>query len=160
MMLRRKLVFTSGLKDFEMLEKLLKMMRVVKDQQPKKTMKKIDFVRNLVKKDGRLTVYQIAETVGISVDLAHSILHDDLCLGKLSARWVPKRCAQISSISEVNCQRRFCSKLKQMKTDFLIELLQEMKHGSTSMILKQNSTPNSGSHVDHLTQSNSSLRGL
>ena len=32
---------TWGLKDFEMLEKLLKMMRVVEDQQPQKTMKKL-----------------------------------------------------------------------------------------------------------------------
>ena len=53
-----------------------------------KNNEKIDFVRNLVKEDGRLTVYQIAETVGISVGSAHSILHDDLCLSKLSARWV------------------------------------------------------------------------
>ena len=50
----------------------------------------IDFVRNLVKEDGRLTIYQIAEAVGISVGSAHSILYDDLCLSKLSARWVPK----------------------------------------------------------------------
>ena len=50
----------------------------------------IDFARNLVKEDGRLTVYQIAEIVGISVGSAHSILHDDLCLSKLSAQWVPK----------------------------------------------------------------------
>ena len=35
-----------------------------------------------------------------------------------------------------------------------------MKHGSSNMILKQNSSPNSGSHVDHLAQSNSSLRGV
>ena len=55
-----------------------------------KNNEKIDFVWNLVKEDGRLTVYQIAETVGISVGLAHSILHDNLCLSKLSARWVPK----------------------------------------------------------------------
>ena len=27
--------------------------------------------------------------MGISVGSAHSILHDDLCLSKLSARWVP-----------------------------------------------------------------------
>ena len=55
-----------------------------------KNIVKIDFVRNLVKKDRQLTVYHIAETVGISVGSAHSILHDDLCLSKLSARWVPK----------------------------------------------------------------------
>ena len=66
------------------------MKRVVQDQQPQTNNEKIDFVRNLVKEDGRLTVYQIVETVGISVGSAHSILHDDLCLSKLSAQWVPK----------------------------------------------------------------------
>ena len=55
-----------------------------------KNNEKIDFIRNLVKEDGRLTVYQIAETVDISVGSAHLILHDDLCLSKLLARWVPK----------------------------------------------------------------------
>ena len=55
-----------------------------------KNNEKVDFVRNLVKEDGRLTVYQIAEIVGITVGAAHSILHDDLCLSKLSTRWVPK----------------------------------------------------------------------
>ena len=55
-----------------------------------KNNEKIDFVRNLVKEDKRLMVYQIAETVGISVDSAHLILHDDLWLSKLSMRWVQK----------------------------------------------------------------------
>ena len=66
------------------------MMKVVEDQQPQKINKKIDFVRNLVKEDGQLIVYQIAETVGISVGSAHSIVHDNLCLSKLSMQWVPK----------------------------------------------------------------------
>ena len=64
-----------------------------------KNNEKIDFVRNLVKEDGRLTVYQIAETVGISVRSAHSILHDDLCLSKLSARWVPNQLNLRSELS-------------------------------------------------------------
>ena len=64
----------------------------------------IDFVKNLVKEDRRLTVYQIAETVGISVGSAHSILHDDLCLSKLSAQWVPKalRPIQLNLRSELS----------------------------------------------------------
>ena len=37
----KKLVFASGLKDFEMIEKLLKTMRVVEDLQPQKTIKKL-----------------------------------------------------------------------------------------------------------------------
>ena len=42
-----------------------------------------------------------------------------------------------------------------MKIAFLIKLSQEMKHGFTSMIRKQNCSPNSGSYVVHLVQSNS-----
>ena len=126
-----------------------------------KNYEKIDFVRNLVKKDKRLTVYQIAETVGLSVGLAHSILHDNLCLSKLSARWVPKALGP----NQLNLRSVLSTAiLLKIEADkdrfFLIELSQEMKHGSTCMILKQNSSPNSGSHVDHLAQSNSSLRGL
>ena len=51
-----------------------------------------------------MTVYQIAETVGISVGSAHSILHDHLCLSKLSARWVPKALCpnQLNLISELS----------------------------------------------------------
>ena len=125
-----------------------------------KNNEKSDFVRNLDKEDGQLTVYQIAETVGISVGSAHSILHDDLCFSKLSARWVPKtlRPNQLNLKSELSTA--ILLKIEADKDRFLIELSQEMKHGSTSMILKQNSSPNSSSHVDHLAQSNSSLRGL
>ena len=43
-----------------------------------KNNEKIDFIRNLIKKDGQLMVYQIAETVGISIGSALLILHDDL----------------------------------------------------------------------------------
>ena len=125
-----------------------------------KNNEKIDFVRNLVKEDGRLTVYQIAETVGISVGSAYSILLDDLCLRKLSARCVPKalRPNQLNLRSELSTA--ILLKIEADEAAFSIKLSQEMKHGSTSMILKQNSSPNSGSHVDDLAQSNSSLRGL
>ena len=42
--------------------------------------------------------------MGISFGSAHSILHDDLCLSKLSARWVPKalRTNQLNLRSELS----------------------------------------------------------
>ena len=115
-----------------------------------KNNKKIDFVRNLVKEDGRLTVYQIAETVDISVGSARSIMHNDLCPTKLSAPWLPKalRPNQLNLRSELSTA--ILLKIEGDEDPFLIELSQQMKHGSTNMILKQNSSPNSCSHVDHL----------
>ena len=59
-------------------------------QTTSKNNEKLDFVRNPVKENGQLTIFQIAETVGISVGSAHLILHDHLCLSKLSPQWVPK----------------------------------------------------------------------
>ncbi|XP_068243941.1 protein GVQW3-like [Palaemon carinicauda] len=55
-----------------------------------KTLENVDALRSLVEEDRRLTVYQIAQIMIILVGSAHSILHADLGLGKLSARWAPK----------------------------------------------------------------------
>ena len=47
-------------------------------------------MQNLVEKDRRVTIDEIANAVGISHGSAFSILTEDLCLSKLSACWVPK----------------------------------------------------------------------
>ena len=57
------------------------------------TSKNVDSVRSLVEEDGRLSVCEIAQAVDISVGSAHSILHEELGLRKLSARWVSKAIA-------------------------------------------------------------------
>ena len=46
-------------------------------------------VQRYVEEDGRMTVLQIAEEVGISSGSVSSILHKSLGLSKVSARWVP-----------------------------------------------------------------------
>jgi histone-lysine N-methyltransferase SETMAR len=51
---------------------------------------KVNAVRNLIDEDQRITVIQVAESLDISCGTVHSILHEDLGLSKLSARWVPK----------------------------------------------------------------------
>ena len=50
-----------------------------------KTFENVDAVWNLVEKDSRLTVYQIAQIMETSVGSIHSILHDDLGLSNLTA---------------------------------------------------------------------------
>lgn len=50
----------------------------------------IDKVHDIVLADRRLKVREIAKMVGISVDRVHHILHEELRMTKLSARWVPR----------------------------------------------------------------------
>lgn len=51
---------------------------------------KIHAVQHLIDEDRRITINEIAVSLDISYGSAHSILHEDLGLSKLSARWVPK----------------------------------------------------------------------
>jgi histone-lysine N-methyltransferase SETMAR len=50
----------------------------------------IALVEQMFMEDCRLTVRQITTNAGISVGSVHTILHDDLKLRKVSARWVPR----------------------------------------------------------------------
>lgn len=55
------------------------------------TYENVDFIRNLVKADDRVTVQDIAKYVGISFGSVHTILSKLLELVKVSGRWVPRR---------------------------------------------------------------------
>lgn len=46
-------------------------------------------IRKMILDDRRLKVYEIAETVGISEERVRHILHEELGMRKLCARWVP-----------------------------------------------------------------------
>lgn len=120
---------------------------------------KVDSVRSLVEEDLRLTVSEIAQALEISIGSAHSILHEELGLSKLLARWVPKalRPDQLNLRCELSTV--ILTKIEANENSFLNELLLLMKHGFISMILKQNNSPNSGFLVDQLVQSSSSLTG-
>jgi len=50
----------------------------------------IDQIRELNLEDRRISVKSIAEQLGISRDWVWSIIHEDLEMRKLSAKWVPK----------------------------------------------------------------------
>jgi len=50
----------------------------------------IDQIHELISEDRRISAKSIAEQLGISRDRVGSIIHEDLDLRKLSAKWVPK----------------------------------------------------------------------
>jgi len=50
----------------------------------------IDQIHELILEDRRISAKSIAEQLGISREWVGSIIHDDLDMRKLSAKWVPK----------------------------------------------------------------------
>ena len=50
----------------------------------------IDQIRELISEDRRISAKSIAEQLGISCERVGSIIHEDLDLWKLSAKWVQK----------------------------------------------------------------------
>ena len=56
----------------------------------------IDQIHELILEDRRISAKSIAEQLGISREWVGSIIHDDLDMRKLSAKWVTK-CAERGS---------------------------------------------------------------
>ena len=50
----------------------------------------IDQIHELILEDRRISVKSIAERLGMSREWIRSIIHEDLDMRKLSAKWVPK----------------------------------------------------------------------
>jgi len=50
----------------------------------------IDQIHELILQDHRISAMSIAEQLGISRERVGSIIHEDLDMRKLSAKWVPK----------------------------------------------------------------------
>jgi len=50
----------------------------------------IDQIHELILQDRRISAKSIAEQLGISRERVGSIIHEDLDMRKLSAKWVPK----------------------------------------------------------------------
>jgi hypothetical protein len=53
-------------------------------------METIEKVYNIVLDDRRVKVYERAEAVGITEERVQNIMHEELGLQKLRARWVPQ----------------------------------------------------------------------
>ena len=67
------------------------MMRLVLDDPKTMTTPEIiEQIQELILEDRRISAKSIAEQLGISQEWVGSIIHEDLDMRKLSAKWVPK----------------------------------------------------------------------
>ena len=60
-----------------------------------------------IKKDGCITIRELDIAFGVSKDIIHKVLHEELGLSKKSARWVPKLFPQEQTQERVRVCRKF-----------------------------------------------------
>ena len=87
-------------------------MRLVQDE-PKTvtTPEIIDQIQELIFEDRRISAKSIAEQLGISREGDGSIIHEDLDMRKLSAKWVPK-CPNVKNASRLSNFWNFLARSK------------------------------------------------
>ena len=79
----------------------------------------INAVHDMVMDDRRLTKREIAEAVGISDERVLHILHDELRLRKLLARWVPHSLTLDQKRTRVKLSQEHLARFQKNKTDFV-----------------------------------------
>lgn len=77
----------------------------------------IEKVRQIVLSDRRLKLAEIAEASKISKERVHKILHEDLDMRKLSAKWVP-RLLTLEQKQNRGTTSEQCLELMQQRNDF------------------------------------------
>ena len=87
------------------------------------TQEKIEAVRKIVENDRRVTIRNIAETVGISSGVVHQILHRELHMHKLSARWVPRMLTATQKRTRLQVSSQNLARLRADRSDFIGRLV-------------------------------------
>ena len=64
-------------------------------------------VKNMINRDSRRTVMEIADKLDISVSTVHGILKEELGMSKISARWVPQSLKDSKKECQVRCSEEF-----------------------------------------------------
>lgn len=83
----------------------------------------IERVERVVLGDRRMTVEQIASSVGISVGSVHTILHDDLKMRKVSSRWVPRMLTDDHKAARVACCQAMLTRNEGMNGTFFSSIV-------------------------------------
>ena len=101
----------------------------------------------MVMEDRRLTVKQIAVNVSISVGSVDTILHEDLKMRKIFARWVPRMLTNENKASRVAMCQAMLSRDKGMNSAFFSSIVTMVK--TWMPILKPNGNRLKGSTPTH-----------
>jgi histone-lysine N-methyltransferase SETMAR len=79
----------------------------------------IEQVHDMILGDRRIKVREIAETIGISKERVGYILHEELDMKKLCARWVPPSLTADQKRTRMKISEQCLERLNTNKTDFV-----------------------------------------
>jgi len=88
-------------------------------KRPTTTPETIEQVHGMVLDDRRMKVREIAETIGISKERVGYILHAELDMKKLCARWVPRLLTAHQKRTRMKISEQCLERFNKNKTDFM-----------------------------------------
>jgi len=98
----------------------------------------------MVLDDRRMKVRKNAETIGISKERVGYILHEELDIKKLCARWVPRLLTADQKRTRMKISEQCLERFNKKKLIFCVDLLLRMRSGFTITHQNPNSSQNSG----------------
>ena len=98
----------------------------------------IEKVHKLVIENRRISLYELEEATGISYGSIHNILHDELHMSKVCARWVPKMLSDDMKQSRVTISGAMLTRYNTNPDDFHFRVVTCDETGCIIMIRRVN----------------------
>ncbi|XP_018375304.1 PREDICTED: histone-lysine N-methyltransferase SETMAR-like [Trachymyrmex cornetzi] len=83
----------------------------------------VEKVHDMILADRRTKVYEVTEAVGVSYGTAFNILHDNLRMKKLSARWVPRLLTVDNKRMRLSISKQCLELFKRNPNEFLCRVV-------------------------------------
>ena len=87
------------------------------------TSQKVQEIKELLDKDRRITIREVSQRVDCSVGTVHTIIHENLNMRRLCARWIPKMLSECQKAQRVESCQRFVQRLEREGEDFLSRIV-------------------------------------
>ena len=87
------------------------------------TSQKVQEIKELLDKERRITIREVSQRVDCSVGTVHTIIHENLNMRWLCARWIPKMLSECQKAQRVESCQRFVQRFEPEGEDFLSRIV-------------------------------------
>ena len=112
------------------------------------TSQKVQEIKELLDKDRHITVREVSQRVDCSVGTVHTIIHDNLNMRRLCARWIPKMLSECQKTQRVESCRRFVQRFNKKGKIFSVGLWPQTRRGLVFMNRNQKNSLQCGKLQD------------